>query len=128
MENKQDFGRTGGWEFFDESISELYRIARNKNQTVADVLSTCPLNISLRRALVGGKLSMWTDLVSLVVGVNMVEEEDRWEWKVGKHHVFSVKSMYRDIVQAGTLPDNCVLWKLRVPLRLRSFYGILRKV
>ena len=42
---------------------ELYRIARKKHQTVASVLSSYPLNISFRRALVGGKARRWYDLV-----------------------------------------------------------------
>jgi hypothetical protein len=41
----------------------LYNIARKQNQTVADLLSTRPLNISFRRALVGNKLRLWFDLV-----------------------------------------------------------------
>jgi hypothetical protein len=69
------------------------------------------LNISFRRALVGGKFRMWSDLVALVLNVNLVEAEDRWEWNLGKHHVFSVKSMYRDIMQEGKLPEHSVLWK-----------------
>ena len=72
---------------------ELYRIARKKHQTVADVLCTRPLNISFRRALVGGNFRLWIDLVSLVLNVNLVEAEDRWEWNLDKYHLFSVKSM-----------------------------------
>ena len=54
---------------------ELYRIARKKNQTMADVVSTRPLNISFRRALVGEKLRMWIKLVSLVLNVGLGEEK-----------------------------------------------------
>jgi len=54
---------------------ELYRIARKKNQTMADVVSTRPLNISFRRSLVGGKLRMWIELVSLVLNVGLGEEK-----------------------------------------------------
>ena len=44
----------------------LYNIVRRKNQTVAATLSTTPLNISFRRALVGDKLNLWLELVSKV--------------------------------------------------------------
>jgi hypothetical protein len=36
-----------------EQFSSLYNLARNKRGTVAQVLSTSPLNFSFRRALVG---------------------------------------------------------------------------
>ena len=101
---------------------ELYRIARKKHQTVADVLSTHPLNISFRRALVGGKFRMWSDLVALVLNVNLDGNVN-----LGKHHVFSVKSMYRDIMQEGRLPEHSVLWKLRVPLKIKIFLWYLKK-
>ena len=36
----------------------LYNIARRKQAKVAEVLSTAPLNVSFRRALVGNKLTV----------------------------------------------------------------------
>ena len=36
----------------------LYNIARRKQAKVAEVLSTTPLNVSFRRALVGNKLTV----------------------------------------------------------------------
>jgi len=111
-----------GGEPLMNQFPELYRIARKKHQTVADVLSTHPLNISFRRALVGGKFRMWSDLVALVLNVNLDGNVN-----LGKHHVFSVKSMYRDIMQAGRLPEHSVLWKLRVPLKVKIFLWYLKK-
>ena len=43
----------------------------------------------------------------------------RWEWNLGKHHMFTVKSMYNDFMQAGKTPENCVLWKWRLPLKVK---------
>ena len=44
-----------------------------------------------------------------------------------KYHLFSVKSMYRDIMQAVRLPEHSVLWKLRVPLKVKIFLWYLKK-
>ena len=69
----------------------LYRIVGQKNQPVANVLSSQPLNISYKRALVDEKARMWTDLVALVLNVNLVEADDKWEWNLGKNHMFTIK-------------------------------------
>jgi hypothetical protein len=45
----------------------LYNIVRKKNVTVAHVLSTTPLNISFKRAIVGRNLTQWLELVGRVV-------------------------------------------------------------
>ena len=110
-----------------KQFPELYNIVRQKHQTVASVMSTLPLNISFRRALVGGKLKRWFDLVALVMNVNLGEAADRWEWNLGKHHMFSVKSMYNDLMQSGKTPENCALWKLRLPLKVKIFLWYIQK-
>ena len=66
----------------------LFNIARKKNQTMSSVLSTIPLNISFRRALVGDKLRMQLELVTLLVNVNMSDAEDKWDWKLGINLAF----------------------------------------
>ena len=105
----------------------MYRIVRQQNQTVANVLSSQPLKISFRRAFVGERARLWTDLVSMVVNVNLVEAGDKWEWNLGKHHVFTVKSMYRDIIQTGKISENGVLWKIRILLRIKIFFVVLEE-
>jgi hypothetical protein len=43
----------------------LYKIVRKKNMLVAQVLSTTPLNVSFRRALVGDSWDKWLELVGM---------------------------------------------------------------
>jgi hypothetical protein len=43
----------------------LYNLACNKNVSLVKVLSTSPLNISFRRALVGVNRDKWMELVGL---------------------------------------------------------------
>ena len=54
----------------------LLNTVRKKHATVAEVLSTNPLNVSFRRALVGNKLIEWRSLVSKLVHVNLNEGMD----------------------------------------------------
>jgi hypothetical protein len=44
----------------------LYNIARKKQDTVSNVLSSIPFNVSFRRALMGNNLRDWNWIVTLV--------------------------------------------------------------
>ena len=46
-----------------EAYPNLYRIVRRKDDTVANVLGTVPLNVSFRRGLVPENRNAWLDLV-----------------------------------------------------------------
>ena len=52
---------------------------------------------------------MWTELISLVLNVNLGEADNKWEWRLGKNKLFLVKSMYRDLMMADSLPKDCIL-------------------
>ena len=56
----------------------------------------------------GEKLRMWIELVSLVLNVSLGEAEDKREWSLGKSKLFSVKSMYMDLLIANHTPENCL--------------------
>jgi len=77
LEIRQGFGRIGGDPGpLMQQHPSLYNIVRRKNQLVADVLRTRPLNISFRRALTGDKLRLWLELVSKLLSVTLTEERD----------------------------------------------------
>jgi hypothetical protein len=54
----------------------LYHIARHKHVSVADVFSTLPLNLSLRRDLIGHKLVALNDLIPRFANIVLSEELD----------------------------------------------------
>jgi hypothetical protein len=102
----------------------LYKIVRNKNVSVAQVLSTTPLNVSFRCALVGDNWDKWLDLVGNVLMVNLNDRKDSFIWTTNKN--FSVKNMYNNIVlREGTLV-NCWAWKAKIPLKITIFHWYLR--
>jgi hypothetical protein len=104
----------------------LYRIVRKKHVTVAKVLNTVPVNVSFRRALTGDKLIAWFDLVSKVATVILSEEKDIFWWDLHGKGSFTLSSMYNAFIQTGSLPRKCVLWKLKVPLKIKVFLWYLK--
>jgi hypothetical protein len=58
----------------------LYNIVRKKNASVAQVLSTSPLNVSFRRALVGENWDKWLQLVGSILHVQCNQNRDSFIW------------------------------------------------
>jgi Na+/H+ antiporter NhaD/arsenite permease-like protein len=75
-----------------EKYPTLYNIVRTKNMSVAQVLSTIPLNVSYRRALMGDNWDKWLHLVGNVLLVHLNDHRDSFRWTASK--TFSVKNMY----------------------------------
>ena len=55
----------GNWKLKDQ-FPNLFNIVRRKHATIAEVLSSNPLNVSFRRALVGDKLTEWYCFVAIL--------------------------------------------------------------
>jgi hypothetical protein len=102
----------------------LYRLVRKKNMSVAQVLSTTPLNVSFRRAIVGDNWDNWLSLVGSVLTMNLNDRKDSFIWTANKK--FSVKNMYNDIVLRAGTPVNCWAWKAKIPLKIKIFLWYLK--
>ena len=108
-----------------QQYPSIYNIVRRKNQTVANSLSTMPLNISFRRALVGDKLRLWHELVSKILSVTLSDANDSFKWTLTKNSDFTMKSMYKDLMQINSLPCKSIVWKLKVPLKIKVQRGVI---
>ena len=73
MVTKSDFGKISGNQKLKDQFPNLFNIVRKKHITVAEVLSSNPLNVSFRRALVGVKLTEWYNLVASLIHINLNE-------------------------------------------------------
>jgi hypothetical protein len=91
----------------------LYNLVRRKNMTVAQVLSTTPLNVSFRRALEGVNWDNWLCIVTSVMSVSLREHLDSFKWTANKN--FSVKNLYNDLVLRSSTLVNCWVGMLRSP-------------
>ena len=78
-----------GHELLRQQYPSLYAIVRKKNQYVASVLRARPLNISFRRALVGDKLRLWIQLVSLVMNTVLIDSNDTFVWGLTRNSNFT---------------------------------------
>ena len=59
-----------------------------KHDTVANIMSTTPLNISFQRALVGNKLVAWHDLVAKIANISLNDQIDSFRWLQTKNKHF----------------------------------------
>jgi hypothetical protein len=103
----------------------LYHIVQYKNVTVANVLSSVPLNIRFRRVLNGNKWTAWLNLCRRLMSVNLVDEQDKFVWKLTTSGSFTVKSMYEDLMNDQTPYPRKYLWKLKIPLKIKIFMWFL---
>lgn len=107
----------------------LYNLVRRKDATVAQVMSSRPLNVSFRRAIQGYLLHQWLDLVVKVLGVSLNEGRDIFIWELSGRGVFTVKSMYKSLVRRDVIPLRCPIWKIKTPLKIKIFlWYIIRGV
>ena len=60
------------------------------------------------------------------MGFELNERKDEFIWSLNKRS-FSVNSMYKDLMRENALPDFCVSWKLKLPLKIKVFLWYLKK-
>ena len=112
---------------FKDQYPRIYNIARRPHASVASVLSSEPLNISFRRALVDEKLQKWLDLVAKITNINLVEESDHFRWNLHKYGVFTIRSMYLHKINQHALFRHKLIWKLKIPLKIKIFFWFLQR-
>jgi hypothetical protein len=103
----------------------LYNIVNHKNVLVAHVLAHVPLNIGFRRVLSGNKWTTWLHLCQRLMMVNLNNEPDCFMWKLTTNGLFTVKSMYEDLMNDHTTYLRKYLWKMKIPLKIKIFMWFL---
>ena len=71
----------------------LYNIARNKSDTIAEVLSDNPPNVAFRRDLIGARLASWHALQERLADIQLTDEHDEFRWSLTENSKVSVGSM-----------------------------------
>jgi hypothetical protein len=85
------------------------------------VLSTDSLNVSLRRYLVGNNLIAWQTIVAMLSDVQLTGQKYRFRWVVQQDGKFTIHSMYRMFVVPNGIPHNHIIWKLKLPMKVKKF-------
>jgi hypothetical protein len=99
-----------------QQYPSLYNIVQRKNIMVATVLAQTPLNITFRRSLNDYKWNQWLNLCQRLMGVELSNDSDKFVWKLNESGVFTIKSMYLNLMQGHTVFLRKYLRKLKIPL------------
>lgn len=91
------------------------------------VLSGDPLRLSFRTDLVGIKLTEYESLVAKMSTVNLVQERDHVSWQLHKSGQFLTRSMHLHLIDQGFPFRRKLIWKLKVPLKIKIFLWYLSK-
>jgi hypothetical protein len=106
-----------------DRFPSLFNIVRRKQDSVAQILGSSPLNISFRRNLVGTNLRDWHKIVASLQDVNLYEQRDVFVWALHSSGSFSVKSMYAALINNGVRMSQDI-WQIKVPTKIKYFCGI----
>jgi hypothetical protein len=117
-----------GNEPLKEQYPALYRIVRNKSDTIAVVLESTPPHVSFTRDLIGVRLASWQALVERLANIQLTDERDEFRWNLHVNGIFSVDSLYKAILHTD-IPTrrNKSLWKMKIPLKIKVFTWYLRR-
>jgi hypothetical protein len=87
---------------------------------------TRPLNISFRR-LVNANLHSCHESVLRIANIYLNDEPNIFRWSLRSSGQFLVSSMYQTLLDLDIIPHNIFLWKLKIPLKIKVFLGLLYK-
>jgi hypothetical protein len=104
----------------------LFNIVHRKQDTMSKVLSSIPLNVSFRRALVGNNLRDWNRIVATVVNIQLQDERDVFVWSLNSNGLFTVRSMYVFLVNSGVRVSQ-EIWRAKLPMKIKVFMWYLKK-
>ena len=105
----------------------LYRIVQRRDVFVASVFQSTPLNIQFQRTLAGNRWEEWLRLVRRLMEVQLSQQPDELRWKLTKSGVFTVKSMYIDVINSNSIPTSKHVWDVKVPLKIKVFMWFVHK-
>jgi hypothetical protein len=63
----------------------------------------------------------------MVADVQLTNQKVSFVWGLHHNRSFSVKSMYRVLLEYEVIPYNNVIWKLKLPLKIKVFLWYLYK-
>ena len=104
-----------------EQFPNLFNIVRNKSALVVDVFSYSNFNLSFRRTIRGIKMVEWHNLLNLLTTVTLNPARDNFVWDGHKNGIFSVQSMYHLLMNNPNSNRSKMLWRLKLPLKIKVF-------
>jgi hypothetical protein len=105
----------------------LFDICSSKTITVAQAFPISPAAIQFRRSFGLEEVQAWERLVQELHHTNLSAECDQVSWALEPHGKFTVSSLYRKINQGPSLPHEKLLWKSKLPLKIKIFLWQMAK-
>jgi hypothetical protein len=72
-------------------------------------------------------MDRWVHLVTRLMGLQLTDQIDTFKWALTTSGIFSVNSMYNDLINGHTVYLKNYIWKIEVPLKIRIFMWFLCK-
>ena len=94
---------------------------------VATVFQSIPLNIQFRRSLAGNRWEEWLRLVRGLMEVQLSQQPEELRWKLTRSGVFTVKSMYIDIINSSFIPSSKHVWDVKDSLKIKVVMWFVHK-
>ena len=59
--------------------------------------------------------------------VQLSDQPDKLHWKLTTSGVFTVRSMYIDVINSSSIPTSKSVWDVKVPLKIKVFMWFVDK-
>jgi hypothetical protein len=90
-------------------------------------MSTSPLILSFRRALVDNKLRDWLSLVAQISHVELTHGSYYFKWSLNRSDLYTVQSLYQHLIDTQPPFHHRKIWKMRIPLKIKFFLWFLQR-
>ncbi|WVZ62675.1 LOW QUALITY PROTEIN: hypothetical protein U9M48_012391 [Paspalum notatum var. saurae] len=106
-----------------EQYPVIYNIVHRKHDIVATVMSISIFSESTGRE--SNKLQAWHDLVGKITNIILNDQPDQFRWLLTKNGLFTVHSMYKQLISIDVFVPNRFVWQLKVPHKIKIFIWLL---
>jgi hypothetical protein len=105
----------------------LFDICNSKTILVAQALPISPTTLQFRRSFGLEEMLAWELLVQDLHRFHPSAIDDQVKWALEPGGKFYVSSLYRKINQGPSLPHEKLLWKAKLPLKIKIFLWQMAK-
>ena len=73
------------------------------------------------------KIVEWFNLVAQIAHIDLVDGLDNFRWNLTKSGLFIVRTFYLYLIDRHPPFTHKLIWKLKVPLKIKIFFWFLRR-
>jgi uncharacterized integral membrane protein len=72
-------------------------------------------------------LRNWNELVMSIMHIQLNDNKDTFKWNLKANRIFTVHSLYLAFINNGVVEINKMIWKLKMPLKIKIFMWYMYK-